>query len=75
VNQPNLWQSKPWWCQPWTIILTGILLIAGSWWLLHHWWITIPVAGLIGLWWVYFLIFVPQAIEKMAQTNDSKIEQ
>jgi hypothetical protein len=25
MNQPNLWQSKPWWCQPWTIILTGIL--------------------------------------------------
>jgi hypothetical protein len=33
-----------------------------------------PVAGLIGLWWVYFLIFVPQAIEKISQINDSKIE-
>ncbi|MFM6357615.1 MAG: DUF6737 family protein, partial [Planktothrix sp.] len=26
----NPWNYKPWWCQPWSILLTGITLILGS---------------------------------------------
>jgi hypothetical protein len=70
---PDLWQSKPWWCQPWTIILTGVLIVAGSWLLLHIWWITIPLGILIGIWWLYFLVLVPQMLRRMAeeQVNQS----
>lgn len=63
----NLWQSKPWWCQPWTIILTGILLVTSSWLVLHVWWITIPLGILVGLWWLYFLVAVPQMFQQMAK--------
>ncbi|MFM7883374.1 MAG: DUF6737 family protein, partial [Microcystis panniformis] len=29
----NVWNHKPRWCQPWSILLTGITLIAGCWFL------------------------------------------
>ncbi len=65
-SAPDLWQSKPWWCQPWTIILTGVLLIAGSWLALRTWWITIPLSILVSIWWLYFLVIVPQMLRQMA---------
>jgi Flp pilus assembly protein TadB len=64
----DLWQSKPWWCQPWTIILTGVVLVAGSWLVLHLWWLTVPLAILIGVWWWYFLVLVPKMLQQMALT-------
>jgi hypothetical protein len=68
----NLWQYKPWWCQPWTIILTGIMIVGGSWFLLKSLWLTIPVGILIGLWWFYFLILYPRLLEAQIsqQSND-----
>jgi hypothetical protein len=71
MNSDNLWQSKPWWCQPWTIVLTGVMAIAGSWLLWHSIWLTLPLTFLIVLWWLYFLVLVPRAIAEMAQTNNS----
>jgi hypothetical protein len=70
----DLWQSKPWWCQPWTILLTGMLLITGSWLLLHSLWLTIPVASLIGAWWLYFLILVPRMLQQMAAADSARSE-
>jgi hypothetical protein len=64
----DLWQSKPWWCQPWTIILTGILLVAVSWLVLHSLWLTIPLGVLIVVWWTYFLILVPRMLREQ-QSN------
>jgi len=29
-TKPAFWSLKPWWCQPWSILLTGVLVIAGS---------------------------------------------
>ena len=26
----DLWSHKPWWCQPWSILLTGVVLVGGS---------------------------------------------
>ncbi len=59
----SLWQSKPWWCQPWTIRLTGLTVIALSWLLLHRWWISGPVALAVVLWWWLFLVVVPGAYQ------------
>jgi hypothetical protein len=64
MSDGNLWQSKPWWCQPWTIVLTGGTAIAGSWLLFHTLWLTLPLSVLIGAWWTVFLILVPSAYEK-----------
>ncbi len=60
-----MWQYKPWWCQPWTIILTGILIITGSWLVVKNLWLTVPVACLIVAWWAYFLVIVPRMLAKM----------
>jgi hypothetical protein len=62
MSNTNRWESKPWWCQPWTIILTGIIIIAGSWLLFYTTWLTLPVAILIVVWWTYFLIIVPRLL-------------
>ena len=69
-NEFNLWNYKPWWCQPWSIILTGIVIISGSWWVLKILWLTILVAIPICLWWFYFLIKYPQ-LAKEAYLNMS----
>ncbi len=59
LESSNIWDYKPWWCQPWSILLTGIILSVGSWFTLHIIWITAIVAFLIIIWWVYFLIMYP----------------
>ena len=41
------WSLKPWWCQPWTILLTGTVAITTSWLVLHIWWLTAAVAVLV----------------------------
>ncbi|NEP44433.1 MAG: hypothetical protein F6K35_36540 [Okeania sp. SIO2H7] len=63
TKQPiNPWNYKPWWCQPWSILLTGIVIISSSWFLLKIWWITALVAFPILLWWSLFLILWPRLI-------------
>jgi hypothetical protein len=57
----SLWDQKPWWCQPWTIVLSGLFTIAGSWWLLQTIWITALVSTAIAAWWLLFLVLVPRA--------------
>ena len=60
-TKPAFWSLKPWWCQPWSILLTGVLVIAGSWLLLQRWWISAPVAVAVLAWWGLFLVLVPAA--------------
>jgi O-antigen/teichoic acid export membrane protein len=62
-QQPlNPWDYKPWWCQPWSILLTGILIISGSWLLLKTIWITVIVAIPILTWMGFFLLIWPQMV-------------
>jgi len=56
----NPWNYKPWWCQPWSIILTGITLISGSWLILKLIWLTIIVAIPILSWMGFFLLIWPK---------------
>jgi hypothetical protein len=71
ANTLNIWHYKPWWCQPWSIILTGIVVISTSWLLWHALWLSIVVAIPINIWWVYFLLLYPKmAQEMMSQTSD-----
>ena len=64
TDLPAFWSLKPWWCQPWSIIGTGVTIVAGSWLLLHRLWITLPAAAAVLIWWVLFLILVPTAYRK-----------
>ncbi len=54
------WNYKPWWCQPWSILLTGVTLISGSWLLFHTLWLTIIVAIPVLTWMGFFLLIWPR---------------
>ena len=58
----NPWNYKPWWCQPWSILLTGIVLASASWIITKIVWVAVLVSGAILAWWTYFLILWPRLI-------------
>lgn len=57
----SIWLHKPWWCQPWSILLTGTAGIGVSWIWLQIWWITALVSAAVLAWWGLFLVLVPRA--------------
>ncbi|MFZ1028490.1 MAG: DUF6737 family protein [Limnoraphis robusta] len=60
-SQPiNPWNYKPWWCQPWSILLTGFSIIAGSWFFSKTVWLTVIIAIPILVWMGYFLLVWPK---------------
>lgn len=56
------WNYKPWWCQPWSIVLTGITLISGSWLIFKTIWLTVIISIPILVWMGFFLLIWPQLI-------------
>jgi len=54
------WNYKPWWCQPWSIFLTGIALISSSWLLFKILWLTILISIPILIWMGFFLLIWPK---------------
>jgi hypothetical protein len=67
----SVWNYKPWWCQPWSIALTGIGLIAGSWLCLHTIWFTVIVAVPLSIWMVFFLFIYPKAMQQAVQDEQA----
>jgi len=63
INPPTVWSYKPWWCQPWSILLTGCCLIVGSWVLFHLIWVTAIVAILVLTWMGFFLLVYPRLMK------------
>lgn len=61
----NVWDEKPRWCQPWTILLTGTAIIGGIWFISHILWLTILVSLPILVWWFVFLILYPRAMSQL----------
>ena len=59
----DLWAQKPWWCQPWSIVATGVIMVGGSWWWLRLWWITLPLGLGVLVWWWLFLVLVPRGYQ------------
>jgi len=59
----NVWQAKPWWCQPWSILLTGVTIILASWFLLKLIWLTTLVAIPVLAWMIFFLVIYPQVMQ------------
>jgi hypothetical protein len=65
LEQPDsIWNHKPWWCQPWSIILTGISIISGSWLLFKLVWLSILVAIPITAWMGFFVILFPKLAQQ-----------
>ncbi len=69
----NIWDYKPFWCQPWSIILTGITVTSASWLILHILWITMGIAAVIAVWWVYFLIIYPKAFAEYITSQQNEL--
>lgn len=63
----SIWFQKPWWCQPWSIVLTGVAVVSISWLLFGRWWLSLVVAVGVSLWWGLFLVLVPAAWRQEAQ--------
>jgi hypothetical protein len=64
----SVWQLKPWWCQPWSILLTGIGMILGSWLLFHKIWLTGLVAVPLSAWMGFFLLLYPRLMKNQAES-------
>ncbi len=71
---PNIWNYKPWWCQPWSMLLVGTAIIAGGWGLTRNLWVILGLSIVIGLWWGYFLLLNPYLFKKavMAEAIEEK---
>ncbi len=57
------WKYKPWWCQPWSILLTGLTLISLSWLIFKIIWLTVLVAIPILIWMGFFVLIWPQLMK------------
>tara|TARA_B100000965_G_C19450090_1_gene694841 strand:- start:60 stop:278 length:219 start_codon:yes stop_codon:yes gene_type:complete len=60
-SKNKFWDFKPYWCQPWSIISFGILVLIFSWIFLNNIIITSILGFLISIWWIVFLILVPNS--------------
>ncbi|KAG6507558.1 hypothetical protein ZIOFF_032908 [Zingiber officinale] len=60
-------------CQPWTILLAGIAVIASSWVILHSATISGGVTLLICGWWYIFLYSYPKAYSDMIAERRKKV--
>ncbi|GER55362.1 ESX-1 secretion system protein eccD1 [Striga asiatica] len=73
LEYDTVWDTKPSWCQPWTIGLTGIGIITGSWLILNSIIVTSIVAVVICLWWYIFLYSYPKAYSDMIAERRKKV--
>lgn len=73
LEYDSIWDTKPSWCQPWTITLTGVLIITSSWVLLHSNVVTAGVSTLICAWWYIFLYSYPKAYSDMIAERRNKV--
>ena len=69
----SVWDYKPGWCQPWSIILTGMTIVAGSWLVLHNIWLTIAISLPVIAWWVYFLLIYPKAFAEYIASQQTTV--
>ncbi|CAL5425232.1 unnamed protein product [Camellia sinensis] len=73
LEYDSVWDTKPSWCQPWTITLTGLIVITCSWLILHSVVVTAVVLSLICAWWYIFLYTYPKAYSEMIAERRKKV--
>ena len=66
----RIWDYKPWWCQPWSIVLTGVSVVAASWFILHRLWVSGMVALPVLAWWTVFLVLYPRAVAQSGMLTE-----
>ncbi|KAG0548012.1 hypothetical protein BDA96_01G130200 [Sorghum bicolor] len=73
LEYDSVWDTKPAWCQPWTILLTGTVVVACSWVLIQSAVITAGVSFVICAWWYIFLYSYPKAYTEMIAERRRKV--
>ncbi|XP_019456890.1 PREDICTED: uncharacterized protein LOC109357399 [Lupinus angustifolius] len=73
LEYDSVWDTKPSWCQPWTITLTGVSIIAITWFILKSVLVTSLISLLIGAWWFIFLYSYPKAYSQMIAERRQKV--
>ncbi|CAH9112385.1 unnamed protein product [Cuscuta europaea] len=73
LEYDSVWDTKPSWCQPWTIVVTGILAITASWIVLHSGLVTAVVITLISAWWYIFLYSYPKVYAEMIAARKERV--
>ena len=68
-SKKSFWDSKPYWCQPWSIISFGILVIISSWKIFNNIIITSMLGFFIIAWWILFLILAPKSYQLINDKN------
>ncbi|KAL2935600.1 Palmitoyltransferase pfa4 [Bienertia sinuspersici] len=74
LEYDSVWDTKPSWCQPWTIALTGVSVIACSWLALRSIIVTLLVSTLIFAWWYIFLYSYPKTYTEMIAERRKKVK-
>ena len=67
----SFWDSKPYWCQPWSIISFGVLLLIFSWKLFNNILFTSIIGIFVFVWWILFLILAPNSYQVMNDKEQS----
>uniref|UniRef100_A0A1J3IVJ4 DUF6737 domain-containing protein n=1 Tax=Noccaea caerulescens TaxID=107243 RepID=A0A1J3IVJ4_NOCCA len=73
LEYDSVWDTKPSWCQPWTIMLTGLSIVACSWLILHSVLVSSLAVGLIGAWWYIFLYSYPKSYSEMIAERRKRV--
>ncbi|XP_006288757.2 uncharacterized protein LOC17883883 [Capsella rubella] len=73
LEYDSVWDTKPSWCQPWTIMLTGVSIVACSWLILHSIVVSSLAVGLIGAWWYIFLYSYPKSYSEMIAERRKRV--
>ncbi|WP_287127907.1 DUF6737 family protein [Candidatus Cyanaurora vandensis] len=60
----NVWAHKPWWCQPWSILLTGTSWTGGLYLWLGLSWLSVVLAAPVLVWMVFFVGIYPTLVRR-----------
>ena len=70
-SKKSFWDSKPYWCQPWSIISFGVLVLIFSWKLFNNILFTSIMGIFVFVWWILFLILAPNSYQVMNDKEQS----
>ena len=68
------WESKPVWCQPWSIVLTGSLFLALAWLFFKSIVLLTLLFPVVLLWWFVFLYLAPLSYDEIYSKEDKLIQ-
>ncbi|WP_052043867.1 MULTISPECIES: DUF6737 family protein [unclassified Prochlorococcus] len=59
------WKLKPFWCKPFSIIITGIFILIIGFKIFSMFWIRTIISLIIFSWWALFLIIAPYSYDQI----------